>query len=151
MALPSLLKPEPIKHRPLWFKIAVSSLVAAVVLGVLFWALFRFHSENAKIVQFMDEVSAGQFQAAYQLWHKGTGYGYQEFLQDWGTSGYYGPVHSYQIVSTQEPGDASGVVVVVNVSPFRPFPPDSDIAKQQRTKQVRLWVQFSDQSISYAP
>ena len=151
MSLPSLLNPTPPSRYRKYIVISVWSVVGAVVLVVVLFLLFRFHSEDTRVTQFLDRVVAGNFQSAYQMWHKGTGYDYQEFLQDWGTSGYYGPVHSYVVQSTHEPKNASGVVVVVYVSPFSSFPPMDNIAKQQRTKVVRLWVQFSDHSISYAP
>jgi hypothetical protein len=151
MTLPSLLRPEPAKRRSKFFKITVSLVVTVVVLGSLYWLFFRFHPEDSTVRQFMSEVAAGDFQGAYKMWEKATSYDYKDFLQDWGPQGYYGPVHSYKIVDTHEPSDASGVIVVVDMSPFRPFPSDNDAVKAQQTKEVRLWVQFSDHSISYAP
>ncbi len=151
MGLPSLLKPEPIKHRSKFFKIAVSTIITALVIAAIYLLFFRFHSEDVTVARFLDQVAAGHFEPAYRMWHKGTGYDYQEFMQDWGTSGYYGPVHSYEIFSTRKPGNASGVIIDVYLSRFSKFPPLDDIAKQQRTKVVRLWVQFNDHSISYAP
>jgi hypothetical protein len=152
MALPStLLRPEPVRPHSKYFKIGIAIVIAAVILGGMYWIFFRFHSENATVRTFLNEVSAGDFQSAYKMWHTGPDYGYHDFLQDWGPTGYYGPVHSFIIAGTREPSDASGVVVDVQVSPLVPFPPEDDVAKQNQTKEVRLWVQFSDHSISYAP
>jgi hypothetical protein len=151
MPLPSLLKPEPERRCSKYFKVSVGLLITVLVLAGLYWFLFRFHSEDATVSAFMNRVVAGDFQDAYKMWHTGTSYDYTDFLQDWGTSGYYGPVHSFDIVDTHEPSDASGVIIVVDLSPFRRFPSDSNSAQAQQTKEVRLWVQFSDHSISYAP
>lgn len=151
MPLPSMLEPQAEKHRNKYFKFAIGVLLAAIVLAGLYWILFRFHSEEAVVQQFMNDVVAGEFQSAYKMWLANPSYAYSDFLQDWGTSGYYGPVHSFRIVGAQEPTGASGVIVVVEVSPFQPFPSQSEIERGRETKQVRLWVQFSDYSISYAP
>lgn len=152
MALPStLLKPEPIRPHSKYFKIAIGILIAAVILTSVYWIFFRFHSEDARVRKFLNDVAAGEFQSAYGMWHRGPNYSYQDFLQDWSPTGYYGPVHSFIIAGTREPSDGSGVVVDVQVSPFVPFPPEDDVAKQNQTKEVQLWVQFSDHTISYAP
>ena len=67
-----------------------------------------------------------------------------------GKQGYYGPVESYRIESTTLPKDANGVVVVVEISPLRPFPPNDD-PKSGRNREVRIWVARSDQSLSFPP
>jgi hypothetical protein len=41
--------------------------------------------------------------------------------------------------------------VVVDISPFRPFPRNDDVAKQVKTKEVRFWVNVNDESISIEP
>jgi hypothetical protein len=48
-------------------------------------------------------------------------------------------------------GEASGVVATIEVSPYAPFPDDHDAAKQSKTKEVRIWVQFKDQSLGFPP
>lgn len=151
MALPSLLKPEPVRRHSKYFKIAVGLIVAAVVLGTFYWIFFRFHSEDHIVNKFLSDVAAGDFRGAYKMWETESHYTYTEFMQDWGTQGYYGPVRSFRIINTIEPSNSSGVIIIVHLSPFRQFPSENDIAKSQRTKEVRLWVQFSDHSISYAP
>jgi hypothetical protein len=40
---------------------------------------------------------------------------------------------------------------VVAVSPYQPFPADDDVTKQNKTKEVKIWVEFKDQSMSYPP
>lgn len=151
MSIPSLFKPERESRYGRYIKIGLGVLAGVVVVGALYFALFRFHSEQATVAQFMNDVVAGDFQPAYKMWAKDSSYSYSEFLQDWGPKGYYGPVHSYEIIGTSEPSGASGVIVIVAVSRFSTFPSESELEKGMPTKQVRLWVQFSDHSISYAP
>jgi hypothetical protein len=47
--------------------------------------------------------------------------------------------------------DASGVVATVELSPYQPFPQDNDAAKQSKTKEVKIWVEFKDQSLGFPP
>ena len=150
-SLPSLFKPEPISNRGKYFKYATLIVVVCLILGGTFWFLFRFHSEEETVRTFMENVINGRYQQAYHMWKAGASYQYRDFLQDWGPSGYYGPVRSFRIVTAHEPPGASGVIVVVDVSPYVPFPSESDYEKARQTKEARLWVQFSDQSISDAP
>ncbi len=154
-SLPSLLKPEPEPRFEKIVKYAVWTLGVAIVLAIiagLLWLLvFRFYAEEAAVTNFMDQVVAGHYEQAYKLWGAGPSYQYSDFLQDWGPEGYYGPVHSFKIVGAGEMRNASGAVIIVDVSPFSPFPSSSDPQQDTKTKQVSLWVQFNDHSISYAP
>ncbi|MDE3137630.1 MAG: hypothetical protein KGL59_13720 [Acidobacteriota bacterium] len=149
--LPSLLNPRPERHLNKYVKYGIGGLIALLILSATFWYFFRFHPETTIVDAFMQDVIGGKYQDAYRLWKAGASYQYTDFLQDWGPSGYYGPVRSYSIVGTHEPKDASGVIVVVDVSPFQPFPPSDDFEKSVKTKEVRLWVQFDGRTISYAP
>lgn len=151
MALPSMLEPQPEGRWAKYIKIGIGILLAALLLAGIYWGFFRFHSEDAIVNQFMNDVVAGNYQAAYKMWHPNSSYAFQDFLQDWSTTGYYGPIRSFRIAGTREPSDASGVIVIVEVSSFQPFPSQRDIERGRETKEVRLWVQFSDRTISYAP
>lgn len=150
-SVPSLLKPEPAPRYTKYIKYGFLILAIALVLTLVFWLLFRFHSEKSTVATFMNDVVAGHYQKAYGMWSKTASYQYKDFLQDWGPKGYYGPVRSFKIVGTQKYHGASGVIILVDVSPFHPFPSQNDFEKGRETKQVRLWVQFSSHSISYAP
>lgn len=130
----------------------VTSLIFAVLVAVGLWYVFRFYPEKKAVADFLDAVVAGNFEKARDIWKPVSTYTYEDFLGDWGPDGYYGPVKSYEIVTAQSPrGGGSGVIVVVNVSPDQPFPAENDIAKNQRLKEVRLWVERGDKSISFAP
>jgi hypothetical protein len=131
---------------------AVSGLVLALLLAAAGWYTFRFHAEKKAVSFFFDALAAGDTQRAYQVWKPQSSYSYQDFLEDWGPSGYYGPVKSYRIGAAQSaPREGSGVIVVVELSPYQPFPDDSDVAKSRRTREVRLWVETRDKSLGFPP
>jgi hypothetical protein len=125
---------------------------AAAVLAVAVALTFalRYHSEKSTARRFLQEVVAGDFPQAYRTWKPAASYSLDDFVRDWGPNGVYGPVKSYELVEARRPTNGSGVVVTVEVSPYTPFPDQSD-AKSRDTKQIRLWVESSDQSMSYAP
>jgi hypothetical protein len=129
--------------------IVLGGAVLAVIAIAAFFTL-RFHTEKATVRLFLSQDAAGDFQAAYHTWKPGSSYGFEDFLRDWGPKGEYGPVKSFELREAHRPPDASGVVVTVDLSPYSPFPEPSD-PKSRDTKGVRLWVESSDQSISYAP
>ena len=115
------------------------------------WYLLRYHTEKATVHHFLNAVVAGNMQQAYQIWKPAPSYSFQDFLQDWGPDGYYGPVKSFNLKDTDRLKGSNGVVIIVEVSPYQPFPDKDDAIKQSKTKEVRLWVEFKDQSISFPP
>ena len=121
-----------------------------VVLAVLLFISLRFHTEKSTVNRFFAQVTAGDFQAAYRTWKPSSGYSFQDFMGDWGPKGEYGPVKSFELRGARRPGNASGVVVTVVVSAYSPFPREDD-PNSRGNKEVRLWVESSDQSMSYAP
>ena len=99
----------------------------------------------------MDAVDSGNYQQAYQIWKAHGTYSYQDFLADWSLQGYYGPIRSFRLESAEEPpAGGSGVIVVVEISSVTPFPEDKD-PQSARNREVRLWVEASDQSLSFPP
>ncbi|HYL68244.1 MAG TPA: hypothetical protein VEX69_03680 [Candidatus Limnocylindria bacterium] len=119
------------------------------------WYLLRFHTEKQIVRQFLGAIVAGNMQQAYQMYNPGPAYSFKDFLEDWGDKSYYGPVKSYRIESAEEekrgPEPPSGVNITVEVSPYSPFPPNNDVAKQSKTKEVRLRVEYKDHAIGFAP
>ena len=130
-----------------------------IITGIVFVALLggsvayalRFHTEKKTVETFMDVLASGDLQQAYRVWKPNPGYSYEDFLADWGPTSEYGPVKSYRIEAAQLPKAASGVVVVVELSRHSPFPSDKDIEKSRTNKEVYLWVERSDQKLSFAP
>lgn len=113
--------------------------------------LLRYHKERQTVATFLFALCADDFKQAYTIWKPNSSYSYQDFLADWGPNGEYGPVKSFRLERARLPKDASGVVVQVELSRYSPFPPDSDFEKGRTNKEVSLWVERSNQSISFAP
>ena len=146
---------------------AVTGVAFAILLAVgLWWFVFRFWGEKRAADHFLETLASGNTERAYCLWKLGEActnqpaaeisrssqsYTYQDFLEDWGPGGYYGPVKSYGIETAQLLSGASGVIVVIRVSPFPQLPENSDAEKQRQTKEVRIWVESSDKSLSFPP
>ena len=129
----------------------VTGVVFAFLMAFGIWWLLRFHADKKIVEQFLQAVVTNDLQKAYQIWKPAGSYTYKDFVEDWGPSGYYGPVKSFRIETAQQKERASGVTVVVELSPFDTFPNDNDKMKNLRTKEVRLWVESRDMSIGFAP
>ena len=127
-------------------------LALVVIGGGTIWWLLRYHGEKVAVYHFLNAVVTGDMPKAYGLWSRSESYSLKDFEGDWGTDGYYGPVKSFNVTGTYRPPDgSSGVVVIVDVSPYQPFPDKDDALKQSKSKEVRLWVQFKDRSVQFPP
>ena len=140
------IKPPWKYRRPALF-VGSGVVIAAIVIAVL----LRFHTERDTVRRLMNAIAVGNFQEAYQVWKPSPSYTYQDFVQDWGPDGYYGPVKSWRIQNHLTQKQGSVVLIAVEVSPYQPFPSDEDAIKASKTKQVLLWVHFNDQSLSFPP
>jgi hypothetical protein len=136
------------KSRHLKFVAGALVVLAAVVV----YFTFRFYPEQRAAQRFFDALVAGDTSAAYQRWKAGPSYRLQDFLADWGSNGYYGPVKSYKILKVSSPDRSSNSVVVeVTVSPFSPMPDATDAEKSRRTRVVTVWMNTEDKSFSFPP
>lgn len=131
--------------------ITVAAGVVILFLIVWYWFGLRFYKEDATTHHFMNAVVVGNFQDAYKIWKPEASYSFKDFQDDWGENGYYGPVHSYRVTHIGKERNSSAAVITIEVSPYSPFPDEHDIAKQSKTKEIKLWVQFSDESMSFPP
>ena len=130
----------------------VTGIALAILLAGSVWWLLRFHTEKGTIRHFMNAVIAGNLQQAYQIWKPSPSYSFNDFVEDWGPNGYYGPVKSFHIENRPEHrAGGSGVAIKIELSPYQPFPADDDQVKRAKTKEVTLWVEFKDQSITFPP
>ncbi len=150
----SLLEPPPDVHkksRAMIFTMSAAFIIA--IIAVWFW--LRFYPEKKAAEQFFNTVVAGDMDTAYKLWKAppGSSYKFQDFVADWGPTGYYGPVKSYTIRKAKSPvGSATSVEVQVAISPFSPMPtPNTEPEKSQKTKVVNVWVDTKDKSFSFPP
>jgi hypothetical protein len=140
------------EHPPAKVRRYIITGIAFVLLAALFCAyLLRYHTEKNTARHFLSSVAAGNLDEAYRTWKPTETYSMKDFLEDWGPNGYYGPVKSYHIENTEQAKGGSEVIVVVELSPDNPFPSKDDFAKQSKTKEVRLWVEVKNQSITFAP
>jgi hypothetical protein len=133
------------------FRYLITTAVFAVLVTLGIWYLTRFHHEKATVKKFLDGLVAGQTEQSYSIWKASPTYSYKDFLDDWGADGYYGPVKSYRITDAQGAKGDTSVVIIAEISPFHPFPEENDSVKQSKTKEVRIWVERRDQSLSFPP
>jgi hypothetical protein len=137
---------KPQKSRAMAITIVALALVAAVVL----WFTFRYYPEKKAASQFFDALVASDTDKAYGLWKPSSNYQMKDFLADWGPSGYYGPVKSYKIMGAKVPRNSeTSIEVNVAISPFSPFPDQSDADQSRKTKVVPIWVSKSDKAMSF--
>jgi len=144
----SLLEPPaepPKKH--LAFKITVIAVALAVIIAL--WLSFRYYPEKKAAGQFFATLAAGDTAKAYALWKPSSSYAMNDFLADWGPSGYYGPVRSYRIMSAKAVRNSSSIEVNVAISPYTPMPEPKDGEKSMKTKVVTIWVMPADKSLSF--
>lgn len=143
------------EHPPSKVRRYIITAVAALVFTFIFvWYWpgdLRFHKERGVIDHFMHAVVAGNLQEAYKIWKPSSSYEYKDFLEDWGPHGYYGTIRSFKIDSTQGVDKSTSAAIVVDLSPYTPFPSEHDEAKQANTQKVTLWVDPKDDSISFPP
>jgi hypothetical protein len=146
----SLLEPPPERsHKSQVMAFTIGALV--LVLGLVLYFAFRYYPEKKAASQFFDALVAGDTDKAYDLWKPTSSYRKNDFLADWGTAGYYGPVKSYKIMGAKSPAKSNAIAVNVALSPFTPLPGASDAEKSQKTKVVTLWVSPADKSLSFPP
>jgi len=125
--------------------------LAAMIAGAL-WYFLRFAPEKHTVERFMNAVVAGDSQQAYKIWRPNPSFTYADFLAFWGPKGYYSPIKSFRIESAEvPPKGGSGVVVVVELSAYSPFPKPEESIKFGQNQEARLWVERSDQSLSFPP
>jgi len=146
----SLLEPPPPSEtKSNAIKYTLIAVAMAAIIGG--WFLFRFYPEKRAVDHFFDALVAGDTNHAYQLWKPNPSYKMGDFLADWGPSGYYGPVKSYEILRASAPKKSNGVIVSVAVSPFTPMPGANDAEKSRRTKVIPLFVDSDSKGMSFSP
>jgi hypothetical protein len=138
------------KSKALRYVISGVALVLLIAAGL--WYVLRYTPEKHTVEHFMDAVIAGNQQQAYQIWHPHPGFSMDDFVSFWGPKGYYSPIKSYRLESAEvPPKGGSGVVVTIEISGYDPFPKPEDTIKFAQNREVQLWVERSDQSLSFPP
>lgn len=130
---------------------AVTGMVFALLMSLGVAYLYRYHEEKNTVRLFLDTLVAGDLPQAYRIWKANPNYTFDDFQKDWGPAGEFGPVKSYRFETAQKRDGASGVIIVIEVSKFQPFPTGRDSSERRQNKEIRLWVESGDKAISFAP
>jgi hypothetical protein len=144
----SLLEPpveKPKKHHVLMITLAAVALVLIIAL----WFTFRYYPEKKAAGQFFAALTADDTAKAYALWKPSSTYTMNDFLADWGTNGYYGPVRSYRIMDAKAVRNSVSIAVNVAISPYAQMPQPGDGERSMKTKVVTIWVTPADKSFSF--
>ena len=113
-------------------------IVTAIVFTTLPWYLFKNHSEERKVKDFLALLRKHDYTSAYKTWgcdqpKTCDGYPYNRFLEDWGDKSST-DLNVLKIEDSESCG--SGVMLSVRAS---------------RDRQDTLWVEKSSGVISFAP
>ena len=130
---------------------AFTTVALVAALGIILWFMFRYYPEKKAAGEFFDALVAGDTDKAYALWKPTPSYRKDDFLADWGPTGYYGPVKSYKIMGAKTPNKSDSIAVNVAISPYAPMPDVADADKSRKTRVVTLWITPSDKSFSFPP
>ena len=120
------------KDRPL----RVPSILALVVVAacLLLYQFANFREERA-VRLFLEELQAGNYPKAYQLWGPSAAYSYQDFMADWGEPGYYGRPKNFKILDSQT--RRSGVIIYVRINHLK--------------NPVAFWVERKTRTLGFSP
>jgi hypothetical protein len=130
----------------------ISGVALAIFLSGAVWFFFRYTPEKHTVEHFMDALISGDSKKAYEIWHPHPSFSYQDFLRFWGPDGFYSPMKSYRIETAEvPPKGGTGVVVTVEISEYEAFPKSDEKIKSARNREVQLWIERSDQSMSFPP
>jgi hypothetical protein len=139
------------KSKALRYVISTVALVLLIAWGMWFFFL-RYSREKNTVERFMNAVTAEDMPQAYQIWHPHTDFTLQDFTRYWGPNGFYSPIKTYRIERAELlPNGSSGVVVTIEISGYAPFPTAQETVKFAQNREVSLWVERSDQSLSFPP
>ena len=119
--------------------IAGYTLLAAVVLGSIYWLFFRNWQEERRVDQFLSLLEQKNYEQAYGLWgcsleRPCPNYSYDKFLEDWGPQSSLGAVNSYEVGRSYD--QQSGVIILVQINGRR-IP--------------NLWVEKDNRVIGFSP
>ena len=113
-------------------------ILAILLLGLLPWYLFKNHSQEASVRNFLNLLRKHEYTTAYKTWgcddpQVCSGYPYDHFLEDWGEKSNV-DLKTLRIEDSESCGN--GVMLTVRAS---------------RERQDTLWVEKSTGIISFAP
>jgi hypothetical protein len=142
--------PEEPKSKALRY--VISGVALVILIGAGMGYFLRYTKEKRTVERFMDAVIAGETQKACEIWHTHPGFSCKDFESFWGPNGYYSPIKSFRMESAEvPPKGGSGVVITVEISAYAPFPKPEETVKFAQNREVQIWVERADQSLSFPP
>jgi hypothetical protein len=142
--------PEEPKSKALRY--GISGVALAIFLAGAMWYFLRYTSEKHTVEHFMEAVIANDMPKACGIWHTHPGFSCEDFVSFWGPNGYYSPIKSFRLESAEvPPKGGSGVVITVEISAYTPFPKPEETVKFAQNREVQIWVERADQSLSFPP
>lgn len=120
-------------------------ILLILILGALAY-VYRNFPEERVANKFFAALQEKNYQQAYAIWmhdpdwkqhpQNYSNYPFNEFYQDWGPSGEWGPIQSYHIDGTASGG--TGVVIQVTVN-------------NRKEKKARVWVENKSKTMTFSP
>ena len=115
--------------------IAVALFVVVSFGGFLIWKFINYREES-RVTGFLDAIAHGQYDRAYASWDADDRYKMKDFLEDFGSEGFYTKnMHSARVVNSK--GQGGAVVVCVQLDKFQ--------------KQLPIRVDKESLKLSYSP
>ena len=127
------VKPINQKTERLKKQLLIAIPLAAILAGYLYYEFKNYPQERA-VSRFFQALEKQDYQQAYQLWQPTKYYTFENFSQDWGPDGVEGLIREFDITNSRAKG--SGVLVDVRLN---------------GQKAISLWVEKSNQSLSFPP
>jgi hypothetical protein len=98
-------------------KVPVAIGLVLIFIGGLAYKFANVREER-RVRQFIEAIENAQYDVAYQSWDADARYTMKDFLQDWGTDGYYTKgMHEARV--TDSNGKGGSVVVYVTIDSLR--------------------------------
>ena len=120
-------------------QVAGYALLAAVVLGGIYWLFFRNWREERQVSRFLTLIEQQKYEDGYRMWGCSTetpcpNYSYNKFMEDWGPNSSLGKVTRYHVGRSYD--QPSGVIILVEVN---------------GRKIPNLWVGEGSEVIGFSP
>jgi hypothetical protein len=127
------------EQRETLIKRIVITLLVVLVGGGLGWYLFKNHSQERAVHNFLQVLRKKDYAGAYQLWGCSqskpcAGYPYDKFLEDWGPQSAAANPEPLHIVDSESCN--AGVILTVDVD---------------ATHQEKLWVEKNSPTLGFSP
>ena len=122
-------------------------IISVFVVLILAWVGYheRNHPERHAAKQFFAALQRGDVEGAYALWmrdpdwkqhpQKYSNYTFGDFSRDWGPSGEWGIIKTYEVNCSYSSG--SGVIV--------------EVTPNQRAEHADVWVDKGDKTLHFSP